>query len=112
MYGITDESQLIDIETIKNGCEAFINAMDSFSVCSKEIMLAADICNKKVFALDDYNLEYPISELSNNIANIKKDYVEYANNLYNQALEVYNEQIQELAQYKASQQNASWLEMM
>ena len=112
MYGITDESQLIDIETIKKECEAYINVMDSFSTCSNEVSLAADMCNKDALSVDDITLEYSIRELSKKIADIKKEYVENANTLYTQALRVYNVQKIELAEYLAKKQNVGWLEMI
>ncbi len=105
MYGITDESQLIDIETIRLGCEAFKTAMDSFSACGNEVCNAAELCTKKALSVDDTTLEYPINELGKNIKNLKDIYSDYADSLYESALKVYNEQKLELAEYKAAHPN-------
>jgi len=105
MYGITDESQLIDIETIRNGCEIFKSTTDSFSMCGDEVCAAAEMCNKKALSVDDATLEYPINELGKKIKNIKSEYTEYADALYAQALKIYNEQKIELAEYRAKTSN-------
>jgi len=106
MYGITDESQLIDIEAIKNGCEAFKLAMDSFSVCGDEIHAAGEMCSKKALSVDDASLEFPINELGKNVKNLKTEYSEIADSLYSQALQVYEAQKIELAEYRAKHPTA------
>ena len=46
-YGITSKSQLIDINTIKAGCEMYINALDDFEKSGENVVLAAEKCDKK-----------------------------------------------------------------
>lgn len=105
MYNITDESQLIDIATIKKGCEAIKNTMKYFSKCGDKICSAAVICNKDALAIDDSTLEYQLEAFGNRIKDINRDYSEYADELYAQALQVYNDQKIELAEYRLKNQN-------
>ena len=39
-YNITSESQLIDINAIKSGCEKFKTALDAFEKCGKKVTQA------------------------------------------------------------------------
>lgn len=98
-YGITSESQLIDIETIRNGCLTYIESLNNFTEAGKKICDAGTICDKKALEVYEESMQPVLYELGVAIAEMGNVYAEAANNLYSQAITVYNEQVAELNEY-------------
>ena len=101
-YNITSESQLIDINAIKSGCEKFKTALDAFEKCGKKVTQASETCNKKALS--------SIADVATAITNLKSEYSGYADSIYSEAISIYNSQVAELnayieAQKAAQQQN-------
>ena len=112
-YGITDKSQLIDIRTIKEGCDQYIDALNYLLNAGKDVAQASKICTKEAMSVDGQSLEMTLYEMGKDFADVAKEYSGYANELYQQAVGVYNEQVAELNAYlqeqanKKAQQNAN-----
>lgn len=109
-YNITSESQLIDINAIKSGCEKFKTALDAFEKCGKKVTQASETCNKKTLSVDGSSMEYSIADVATAITNLKSEYSGYADSIYSEAISIYNSQVAELnayieAQKAAQQQN-------
>ncbi|MDD6403225.1 MAG: hypothetical protein PUG33_03670 [Mollicutes bacterium] len=109
-YNITSESQLIDINAIKSGCEKFKTALDAFEKCGKKVTQASETCNKKALSVDGSSMEYSIADVATAITNLKSEYSGYADSIYSEAISIYNSQVAELnayieAQKAAQQQN-------
>ena len=114
-YGITSESQLIDYETIRNGCVAYVEALEGFYTAAQQIIDAGTTMDKKALSVDGATMQPVLYELGETIGNLANEYAGYANDVYVQAINIYNEQVAELNEYyrklaeqqaaKAAQQN-------
>lgn len=98
-YGITNESQLIDIQTIKIGCSALKMAADDFAVSGKTVVKAGETCSEKALSIDKQTLEFQISDLGQEMIRCKELIVSYADYTLAEAVKVYNQQVTELNEY-------------
>lgn len=98
-YGITNPNQLIDIETIQAGCQSLIDAVEDFATCGNYVMQAGEICSKKALAVDESSLEGQISEMGNEIVSLKDAFVQCAEEVLYNAIQVYNAQVNEYNDY-------------
>jgi hypothetical protein len=103
-YGITSSSQLIDLDSIKAGCENYKDALDDFTKCGELVIYAGTTCSSKALSVDDSTLEYPINELGEEIKKLKTTYSSYADDVVAQATKIYNAQVSELNEYIRKQQ--------
>lgn len=112
-YGITSESQLMDIDAIRNGCVTYLETLDGFTEAGKAVYDSGNTCDKKALSVDDSSMQPVLNELGVLIAEQANKYAEAANTVYSQAVAIYNEQVAELnayyqrlaAQQAAKQQN-------
>ena len=108
-YGITSESQLIDINAIGSGCNAYISALAFFNDGANQIINAGHTCNEKALSVDGTSFESEITSIGDQINQLKDEYASYAEAVYAQAVQVYNAQVAELNEYRrwlaAQQQN-------
>lgn len=104
MYGITSKSQIIDLDTIKAGCQEFKECLDDFEICGKGVIEAGETCNSKALSVDDKTFEYPITDLGKSIKDLKDEYVGYADQVITDATNVYNAQIAEYNDYVTKMQ--------
>ena len=98
-YGITSESQLIDYNTIRNGCSAYMDSLDYFMQAAKQVMEAAEMCDKKALNVDGQTMQPVLYELAQQIANVANEYASRVNEVNVQAVNVYNAQVRELNAY-------------
>ncbi len=99
-YGITSESQLIDYETIRNGCQAYVDAASEMAKAADQIQGAGDICDKKALAANGESMQTPIYEFAQQVAMIASECAARASDVVDQAVRIYNEQVQELNAYR------------
>lgn len=104
-YGITNRNQMIDVNTIRKGCQELSVALRDFEKCGKLVCRAGETCTKKALSVDNSSLEGQISEIGEQIKAIKDTYVGYADALAQEALDVYRDQEAEYNNYLASLQN-------
>lgn len=98
-YGITSESQLIDYESIRNGCVAYVQALEGFTEAGEKIIEAGTIMDKDALSVDGASMQPSLYELGQMIGNLANEYAEYANAVYTDAIRIYNEQVAELNEY-------------
>lgn len=98
-YGITDKSQLIDIDTIQSGCERLKDAANDFDRCGADIVSAGIICDKKALSVDEASLEITINDLGEEVKDIKTAIIRNADQLLSDATTIYNMQVAELNEY-------------
>ena len=103
-YGITSKSQLIDINTIKAGCEMYINALDDFEKSGEDVVLAAEKCDKNALSVDDTTFQYSINDIGIELKSVKQTLTGYANQVLTDAINVYNQQVNEYNEYLRNQQ--------
>ena len=101
MYGITSKSQIIDLDTIKAGCQEFKDCLDDFEICGKGVI---ETCNSKALSVDEKTFEYPITDLGESIKALKDEYIGYADQVIADATSVYNAQIAEYNDYVTKMQ--------
>lgn len=114
-YGITSQSQIIDINTIKSGCETIIKELECLEKCGEKVINAGIICNKKALSVDSESLEGSIIEVGEQIKNTKNELVISAEQLiadamvvYNAQVSEYNEYIRQLEEQRRKQQNGGY----
>jgi len=103
-YGITSSSQLVDLDTIRSGCEQFKEALEDFTVCGEAVIAAGETCSEKALSIDENSLEFSITDLGTEIKSLKDIYAAYADQLMAEATQVYNAQVNELNAYIRQQQ--------
>ena len=108
-YGITSQSQLIDYSTIRNGCDAYMDALNYMIEAAQKVIEAGEICDKKTMNVDRESMQPALYELAQTIAEVANTYAGYVNELNAQAVGVYNEQVRELNAYyqQLAQQQAN-----
>lgn len=104
-YSITSESQLIDVETIRNGCTIIENAANSFEDCAKKVEGAADICNINALSVDKSTMQPVMYELADEIKKVKKYIIDFADSIEEISQEILASQRRELQAYYDSLNN-------
>ena len=103
MYGITSESQLIDIGAINAGCDAIDAAAEDYVTCGNRVNYAGEICNVDALSVDKVSLEASIEELGETIKSLR-DYIEsFTSEIRRLASSIYQAQSEELSAYRAEQ---------
>lgn len=98
--GITSESQLIDIETIRNGCNQLKGAADDFDKVGDYVNNTGDNSGVDVFSVDNKSFGPSIKSLGEAIKGVKSQIVAEAENILSSAEKIYASQKAELQAYK------------
>lgn len=101
---ITSESQMIDIVTISNGCSIIEAAAADYSNCAKKVQEAADICSPEALSVEKKSMQPSLEELATSIASIEENVQYFTSQIRNVANQIYAQQSEELAAYRAEQQ--------
>lgn len=102
-YGITSESQIIDIKTIRNGVNQYCEAIKDFEICGRKVISASETCNADALSIDNSTLQYPIESLGEEIKSLKEQLNGIAEELLYEAESVYRAQYNELVEYRQQQ---------
>ena len=102
-YGITSESQIIDIDTITSGVNQYKQAVEDFDACGTKVVQASQTCNKDALSVDDASLQGPIESLGNEIKSLKDQLCAVADELLYEARVVHSAQWNELTEYRRQQ---------
>lgn len=102
-YGIINENELIDYNTIHNGCVTYMSGLERLQDAAQTIMEAAQLCDKKALNVNGESLQPTLIELAQAIANLASQYAECVNDVNTQAVNVYNAQVTELNAYYEQQ---------
>lgn len=100
MYGITSESQLIDIATIRSAVAKIKSTAVDFNDCAEIVKEAADICDETALEVDGLTMQPIIEELATLLVDMYKDVEEMADSILTMANQVYNDQNAELQVYR------------
>lgn len=103
-YGITSESQIIDIGAIQTAVGNIKSAAADFGTCAKGVNEAASICDASALAIEEKTLQPTIEELAENIQSMQPAIEGLADNILTVANQVYNNQCAELREYQAEQE--------
>lgn len=102
-YNITNESQLIDLTAITNGCTQIEAAAQYFEECAQKVFNASDMLDENALAVDKTTMQPQLDADAEYIQSIKTAIENFTLQVKNVALQVYAEQQAELADYKAQQ---------
>lgn len=102
-YNITNESQLIDLTVITNGCAQIESAAQYFEECAKKVFNASNMLDKNALAVDETTMQPQLDADADYIQSIKIAIENFTLQVKNVALQVYAEQQAELANYKTQQ---------
>lgn len=103
-YGITDASQIIDYDSIKRGCTKLKAATTYFRNAGNDCLEASEDCTKEVLSVDNLTMQPALEELGNKVKETESKITEYANQIEELALQIYNSQKEELAAYLKAQE--------
>lgn len=108
-YGITSESQLIDIESIQSGCISYAQSLDYFIQAGQQIIDAGTACDAKAMSVDGSSMQPTLYEFGQMVQELSNTYSAYVSDVCNQAVNVYNAQVAELNEYyrKLAEQRAA-----
>lgn len=101
---ITSESQLIDIVAIDNGCKIIEAAAADYTKCSTNVKEASQICTSEALSVEKTTMQPTLEELATSIAMIEGNITSFTTQIRNVASQIYAEQSNALAQYRAEQQ--------
>ena len=102
-YGITSESQLIDIYTIMDGINKYRVAIEDFVASGKKVITASEICSADAMSVDNDTLQYPIESLGTEIQALKDQLNAIADEVLYEAQLVRQAQYNELLEYQRQQ---------
>ena len=102
-YGITSESQLIDIYTIMDGFNKYRTAIEDFVTCGKKVITASEICSADAMSVDNDTLQNPIESLVKEIQALKDQLNAFADEVLFEAQLVRQSQYNELLEYQRQQ---------
>ncbi len=100
MYGITSESQLIDIGTIESAVTKIKKAAEDFQDCANTVKKAAATCDAKALEVDGMTMQPIMEEKAELILGMEATVKSQADSLLAMANQVYNNQSAELQAYK------------
>ena len=103
-YGITNTNQIIDIATIKTGCNTLLEAIEDFKASAKKVLEASELCGKKALEVNDKEYTTSIAEIGNKLNEIANTYTQVVNQIQQDAQRVYNNQVAEYNSYVAEQE--------
>lgn len=102
-YGITSQSQLIDMDTISRGCTQLEAAAAKFGECAKIIDSAATICDGSALAVDKTTMQPQLEADADYIRSIQTSIENFVVGIRNVVFQIYVAQNNELATYQAQQ---------
>lgn len=106
-YGITNMSQVIDIDAIRQGCDQVKQCVTDFEACGSLVVIAGENCTEKALEIDKNTFQYSITTIGEEITKLKEVYTAIADQVIAEATQVYNAQVAEYNEYqkKLHQQN-------
>lgn len=102
-YGITKESQIIDLDSINKGCNKLQEAAKKLMECGTKVANISEICDTNALSANGKSMVPVIQEDGNEIAIIGEQLSQYASNLQTAASSVYRSQRNEYATYLEEQ---------
>lgn len=102
-YGITSESQLIDVGTINSGCDQVIAAAEKFVLCANSIQNASNGCTTKALSVDNTTMQPQLTADAEYIKNLKEYVESQMEGLKGAAAQIYAAQLAELQAYLEEQ---------
>lgn len=104
---ITKEEHIIDLETIKKGCQQLIDAAADFKTCATSLSSAANTCTAEALSVDNTSMQPTLTELHTTVSGIQGQIEGFAKDIVDAANNIYNQQWAELNEYRANQGNNS-----
>lgn len=106
-YGITSESQIIDIGMVNKGCDQIDAAAKDFTTSGKKVVSAGNTCNQDALSVDDKSMQPAIEELGEEIKALDGKVTDFTAQIRTIASQIYNAQVQELRTYQEEQRKAA-----
>lgn len=100
---ITNESQIIDITTISNGCSIIEEAAADYAACASKVNEAASICTDKALSVEKKSMQPSLEELGASIGTIQGNIEYFTSQIRSVAMKIQTQQLNELAEYRAAQ---------
>lgn len=100
---ITNESQLIDIYAIDDGCNIIEGAAEDYKKCKLHVDEAAATCTAEALSVEKKTMQGSIEEISVAIATVYNNIYSVTAQIRSAAMKIRTQQETELAQYRAEQ---------
>lgn len=102
-YGITDESQMIDVQGVQAACAKICEAAKDFTTSAGKVQDAKGYCGKGALEVEGKTMEDSFDQVSNALGEVEKSINEFANSIQNTANAIWSQQWNELQEYRAQQ---------
>lgn len=102
-YGITRESQIIDLNSIERGCAKLQEAAERLSEYGTQVSSISEICNTTALSANGKSMVPVIQEAGDDISARGNAIQQYASNLLTAAKDLYRRQQMEYASYLEEQ---------
>lgn len=99
---ITSESQIIDLSTIKSGCNKLRDSSESFGSTANSVRAASEICDATALSVDKNTFQEPLTQLANSIDDCEANIKALADAIESKATALYNKQRREYVEYLES----------
>lgn len=107
---ITDKSQIIDKETIFNGCNKLETAFKDFTQCAKLVNEAAVTCSPKALSVENSSMQPVLEDLADNFFTYEKSIQKVTEAIKTAVEKQYNREVASyenyLAKLQAEKENA------
>ena len=103
-YGITSESQLIDVDKIGEGCQKILEGARYIELDAQAFSDIGASCTADVMSVDGRTLEGNFAQAASQTTQTASEVRAAAEAMYAEAVSVYNAQYAELQAYIQSQQ--------
>lgn len=100
---ITNESQIIDITTISNGCTIIEEAARDYTTCANKVNEAASICTSEALSVEKTSMQPSLEDLGLSIGTIQSNIEYFTSQIRSVAMKIQTQQLNELAEYQAAQ---------
>ena len=96
----------IDITTIKNGCKAIQAAASKYDDVIKQLETARETCHADKLDIDGATMGQKFVEIEELVKQVKNATIETANQAYEYARQIYNQQIEQEEAQQQHQQSS------
>lgn len=105
-YGITDESQMIDLQGVQAACAKICEAARDFTTSAKKVDDAKSYCGKGALEVEGKTMEDSFDQVRDALGQVEKSIVDFANSIQSTANAIWSQQYNELQEYRAQAANS------
>ena len=105
-YGITDESQMIDLQGVQAACTKICEAAHDFTTSAQKVDDAKGYCGKGALEVEGKTMEDSFDQVRDALGQVEKSIIDFANSIQSTANSIWSQQYNELQEYRAQVANS------